>query len=207
MMFRLKDTIQIIDTIMETRPKEGSSGQGKSREEVIQEKSRDFLSRINFDYPEQEIRDFIKKLPGPKGLNERGLKVPLNIFLYQEIQRMKNILDIVKQTFANIIDAVEGTIIMTPNIVEAIDSLYDGKVPKFWIYDTGNSEISWLKPNFASWFESLIERNNQLITWLKGSRPRTFNLGLFFNPQGFLTAMKQEVVRSQKNVRQSSKSV
>jgi dynein heavy chain len=37
---------------------------------------------------------------------------------------------LVKKTFTDIIEAVDGTIIMTPNIVDAIDALFDGKVPK-----------------------------------------------------------------------------
>lgn len=87
---------------------------------------------------------------------------------------------------------------MTPNIVEAIDAIFDGKVPKSWIYDSSNTEISWLKPSFPLWFDSLLKRNEQLSNWLKGERPRSFDLGLFFNPQGFLTAMKQEIVRINK---------
>jgi len=66
---------------------------------------------------------------------------------------------LVKKTFTDIIEAVDGTIIMTPNIVDAIDALFDGKVPKSWIYDTANTEISWLKPSFPLWFDSLLARN------------------------------------------------
>lgn len=103
---------------------------------------------------------------------------------------MSFVIYLVKKTLNEIIEAVDGTIIMTPDIVDAIDSLFDGKVPRIWIYDTANTEISWLKPSFPMWFDSLIERNLQLSSWLKGERPRAFSLGLFFNPQGFLTAMK-----------------
>ena len=35
---------------------------------------------------------------------------------------------------------------MTPNIVEAIDAIYDGKVPKMWIQDPSGAEISWFAP-------------------------------------------------------------
>lgn len=29
-----------------------------------------------------EVKELLKKLVGPKGLNDKGLTVPLNVFLY-----------------------------------------------------------------------------------------------------------------------------
>ena len=196
--FRFKETKEMIATIMETRPKESGNESGKTREEIVKDRAKTYLTQINFDYPEEETLAAIQKLGGPKGLNERGLRVPLNIFLSQEIQRMSYVLYLVKKTFNDIIDAVDGLIIMTPDIVSAIDAIFDGKVPDLWLYDPSGAEISWLKPSFTFWFDSLLERNEQLSNWLRNDRPRSFNLGLFFNPQGFLTAMKQEVVRINK---------
>ena len=72
---------------------------------------------------------------------------------------MQYVLYLVRKTLNDIIEAVDGSIIMTPNIVEAIDSIFDGKVPRFWLYDTSGTEISWLKPSFPLWFDSLLERN------------------------------------------------
>ena len=45
---------------------------------------------------------------------------------------------------------------MTPQIVDAIDSIFDGKVPGFWLRDTTGAEISWLKPSFPLWFDSML---------------------------------------------------
>jgi dynein heavy chain len=41
--FRLKESLEMINTIMETRPKESNMGGGKTREEIVQEKARELL--------------------------------------------------------------------------------------------------------------------------------------------------------------------
>lgn len=78
----------LIDSIMETRPKEGGDDSGKSREEIVAEKILKYQEQIIYDYPEYKVRKQINKLNGPKGLNQKGFEVPLNTFLMQEIERM-----------------------------------------------------------------------------------------------------------------------
>lgn len=51
---------------METRPKESSTGGGKSREEIVQDKARELLSKLPPDYNMGDVRETCKKLPGPK---------------------------------------------------------------------------------------------------------------------------------------------
>ncbi len=48
---------------------------------------------------------------------------------------------------------------MTPNILDAINAIFDAKVPSFWITDPSGAEISWLLPTLGSWYGSLIDRN------------------------------------------------
>jgi len=196
--FRLKESTEMINTVMETRPKDSSGGGGKTREEIVQEKARELTLKIPPDYVDLEVREQVKKLPGPRALNDKGLTVPLNIFLYQEIQRMQRVIAIVRKTLNDVIDAIDGQIIMTPDILDAINAIFDAKVPAAWIYDPAGAEISWILPTLGSWVDSLEKRNKQLNEWLKNTRPNTYWLAGFFNPQGFLTAMKQEVTRMHK---------
>lgn len=138
------------------------------------------------------MKESIRKLgSGNKNLSATGMAVPLNVFLYQEIARMQKVISIVRKTLIDICEAIDGQIIMTPDILEAINAVFDAKVPTQWVYDPTGAEIAWIIPTLAKWFNDLIERNKQLYEWMKGSRPVTFWLGGFFNPQGFLTAMKQ----------------
>jgi dynein heavy chain len=189
--FRLKESIEMINTLVDTQPKEASSSGGKSREDEVKEKiEKDLLPTLPPDFIEAEVEDRFKTMKGPKGLSEVGKAVPLNVFLSQEIQRFQMILTTVRTTMVNMIDAIEGTIIMTPDIVDAINSVYDFRVPRNWCFDPTGAEISWLTPSLASWIKGLLDRHYQLNGWINKERPPSFWLTGFFNPQGFLTAMK-----------------
>lgn len=108
------------------------------------------------------------------------------------------ILTIVRKMMNNMIDAIEGTIIMTPDLVEAINSIFDFRVPRKWCYDPTGAEISWLTPSLSGWIKGLLDRHFQLFNWINKERPPSYWLTGFFNPQGFLTAVKQEVTRQNK---------
>merc|ERR1711988_1277243 len=68
-------------------------------------------------------------------------------------------------------------------------------VPKPWLYTIAGDEFSWLLPSLGLWFTSLLARYEQNEKWLNSGRPNSYWMTGFFNPQGFLTAMKQEVTR------------
>ena len=146
----------MINTLVDTQPKEASGSGGKSREDEVKEKlEKELISSLPADFLEADVEDRLRVMKGPKGLSDTGKNVPLNVFLSQEIQRFQMILTIVRTTMANMVDAIEGTIIMTPDIVDAINAVFDFRVPRKWSYDPTGAEISWLTPSLAGWLKGL----------------------------------------------------
>jgi dynein heavy chain len=59
--------------------------------------------------------------------------------------------------------------------------------------------LSWLSPSLGLWYGGLLLRDTQYRHWLNTCRPNSFWMAGFFNPQGFLTAVQQEITRAHKN--------
>lgn len=178
--YQTNKTIEILDTILSVQPKESAGSGGETREAAVERQVKEMLSRIPPPYDEFEVKERLTKDI-----------TPMNIFLRQEIDRIQKIILLVKATLGDLLLAIEGTIIMNEQLRDAFDNIYDARVPKIW------QRGSWTSSTLGFWFTELIERNNQFTTWCFKGRPNVFWMTGFFNPQGFLTAMRQETARAQ----------
>ena len=57
---------------------------------------------------------------------------PLNIFLRQEIDRMQRVITAVRSTLTDLKLAIDGTIIMSENLRDALDNMFDARIPNAW---------------------------------------------------------------------------
>ena len=189
--FRFKEVTQLLDTILETQPKQtsGAAG-GKTREEIVFAKCQELTATVPPDYIEDEYEDRIQALGGQE--------IPLNIFLYQEVQRLQAAILKVRQTFEIVMQAIRGEVVVTAEIMDSINAFFDARVPKLWLYSAAGDELSWLAPNLGIWYGGLLTRDLQYRSWLSDGRPHSFWMAGFFNPQGFLTAVQQEITRAHK---------
>ncbi len=76
----------MLDVLMEIRPKEGGSGDGKSMDDIVKDSVNDFISKLPPAYDLKQVREQVNKLGGPPKLQAggkpaKGMDVPLNVFL------------------------------------------------------------------------------------------------------------------------------
>ena len=160
--FRLNESTALISTLIDVQPKEGGSAAGMSREDVIKKAIQtDYLKNLppNFDWMEvnKQIKSF-KPPPGVDMMSSSGdekKNIPLSVFLRQEIESMQRILDICRTMMEETVKAIDGEVVMTPQIVEAIENMYNQRVPNPWMYDATGVEISWVTPSLGSWMKGL----------------------------------------------------
>ncbi|XP_058810344.1 dynein axonemal heavy chain 8 [Phymastichus coffea] len=181
--YQSNTTQNILNTIISVQPKESGSGGGESREIVVNRQAKDMLEKLPPPYDPFKVKERLRAM---------GHTAPMNIFLKQEIDRIQVVLNLVRSTLKNLLLAIEGVIIMSEQLRDAFDNIYDARIPQFW------KSKSWESTTLGFWFTELIERNQQFSSWLYDGRPTTFWMTGFFNPQGFLTAMRQEVTRMHK---------
>lgn len=117
----------------------------------------------------------------------------MNIILLQELNRYNKLIRIIRRSLQSIKDALNGLIVFSFELEDALNLIKLNKVPDSWMKHSYPS----LKP-LPSYIDNLKQRVNFFGKWVEGGCPPVFWIGGFFFPQGFLTGVRQNFARKYK---------
>ncbi len=184
--FRTNQCVMLFRTLQELQPKDatasGESGGG------VQDKIQDFMRRVGdeaqLDQNKLNIDDIASKMSDDRGPYQ-------NVFL-QECEYMNLLINEILKSLAEIELSFKGELTMTEKMEKLMDSIFLDKVPESW------SKLAFPSTRgLGSWLDNLKHRLDQLNLWKEDPQkvPTVVFLNRLFNPQSFLTAIKQVYAR------------
>ena len=175
----INETNRLLGNVLSLMPRV-SGGSGKSQEEELQDLTKDILDKLP---PPFDIQEVSRQHPIKKDES-------MNTVLQQELLRFNKLSNGIKTTLKNLIRAIKGEVVMSLDLEEVGNSMFDNKVPSLWM----KSSYPSLKP-LGSYISDLIKRLEFMDKWIKEGAPTSFWISGFFFTQSFLTGIKQNHAR------------
>jgi len=194
--FRTLQCNILFETLMELQPrdtsaeeKEESGGGGsaiRTPMDIVQDTIRQCLDDFDLKgkiFTIDDIRTKITKI-GPYQ----------NVFL-QECEYMNALLKEIVRSLDECDNGLKGNLTISEQMEQLMDAIGLLRVPATWVKKAYPS-----KRGLVSWLENLMKRIDQLSIWKDDPEtvPKVTYLSRLFNPQSFLTAIKQVVGREHK---------
>lgn len=173
----------LLSATLSTQPRDSTSTKGSAKMDpktTVRLLAADVFQRLPKLFDVEEIQ---KKYPI---LYEQSM----NTVLLQEAIRYNRLLEVVRRTLVDVQDAILGKVVMSAELEQVFNYMYDGQVPAVWMKRSYPS----LKP-FGSYVADLIQRLQFLSKWCDEGPPAMFWLSGFYFTQSFLTGVMQNFAR------------
>ncbi|RKO99706.1 hypothetical protein CXG81DRAFT_14142 [Caulochytrium protostelioides] len=174
------ETDAFFGAVLQTQSRSGGHGEGGRTEHAVAEMAVEMLHRLPPPFNVAHVAAAY-----PTNYNES-----MNTVLLQEVIRYSGLLEAIRASLINIQKALQGLIVMSPDLEEMASAMLNGTIPKLW---TGKSYPS-LKP-LSSYFADFLARLQFFTKWEATGQPIVFWLPGFFFPQSFLTGVLQNYAR------------
>jgi dynein heavy chain len=159
---------------------EDEGGKAKTPEEMYSEISADVASRC----PENvDIGAVIRKYPVQ-------YDQCLNVVLHMELGKFNRLQKAIKSTCINLVKAVKGLVVFSPDLEEVANGCLANKTPGPWM----KASYPSLKP-LSSYFDDFLERWKFMGNWITGGIPKVFWFSAYFFQQAFITGVLQNFAR------------
>lgn len=179
MTYATNETYATFDTILSLQPRATSGGM-MTREEQIEELAQSILETC----------------PMPFNIEAVSMQYPvmyeesMNTVLVQEAIRYNNLIAVMRSTLRKIQMALVGLEVMSSELEDMGNSLFNQWVPTLWEAKAYPS----LKP-LGAWVTEFQERIRFMTYWVENGIPAVFWISGFFFPQAFMTGTLQNYAR------------
>ena len=177
--------------MLEVAPKDASSGGDsgtRTTQDILQEMVKRFLEDIG-------IRSLIFSVDEVKNKLDAEQKGPYQNVFIQEIEYMTILLTEITRAIEEIDQGLKGLLTISEAMERTMDALVINRVPTSWQLLAYPS-----KRGLEGWIINLLQRIDQLNLFRDDplNLPKVIMVSKFFNPQSYLTAIKQVVAGNAK---------
>jgi len=181
--FRTKQCTMLFDLLVLLQPKEKGGGDGDAEAQSpmarAEQLCNDFFDEV------REVKFPVEDLQRSMSDEEKG---PYQFVFLQECEYMNVLVGEMTRSLSELQLGFKGELTMSPAMEELSGRLYTEKIPERW----EKYGFASTRP-LLSWLTNLKERCEQLNDWVADplNIPKVVDVSKLFNPQSFLTAIKQ----------------
>ena len=184
--FRTTQCNTLFNTLLEIAPKDSSSAGGeggKTTQDILQGMIKRFIEDIG-------IKSLIFSVDEIKNKMDADQKGPYQNVFIQQIEYMTILLTEIARSIEEIDQGIKGLLTISEKMEQTMDALVVNRVPSVW------SNLAYpSKRGLQGWIINLLQRVQQLNLFKDDplNLPKVIMISRFFNPQSYLTAIKQVV--------------
>jgi len=176
--YMITDSNIMLDSILLLQPTLAAAAGGITPEAIVDNICSDLMAQV----PKAWILEDVMKAKSDD-------PSALHVVLFQEIERYNLLLDMIHLNCGLLRKGIKGLVVMSQDLDEMFSAMSSGKIPPAW-----NKSYPSLKP-LGAWTRDLMQRLEQLQSWLVNGYPMVYWLAGFTYPTGFLTAVLQTTAR------------
>lgn len=177
----------LFKALVELQPKDaGAGGEGG---DTVGSKVAEFASRVADEASLESNRINVDDIVGKLTDETRG---PYQNVFIQECEQLNVLLNAILKSLAEIDLANKGELTMSEQMEAVMNDIFMNRVPKVW------AKVSFESTrNLGAWLDNIKQRLEQLNAWkeVPDKEPAITFINRLYNPQSFLTAVKQIMSR------------